>query len=313
MQIVTKIEPEIVESSSVAVGFFDGVHKGHQAVISTAVSDAKRLGVKACVLTFKEHPRLIVEGKSPKLLTNFQQRMQCFEQLGVELTLALPFSHEISSLSANDYVQQIFIEALGVKSVSIGYNHHFAHNREGTPALLEELGKKFNFQVHVTQKVYVDGVEVSSSAIRGALKEGNLKLAAKLLGRPYAIAGQVVAGLGRGHSMTGFPTANLKVSEDQLIPLEGVYAGMTKLKGKRYMCAVNIGCRPTITHDIQPTVEAHILNFDEDIYGTEIELELWDYLRPEQKFDGIEALIEQIGKDCLRVNELTKCGLNTYD
>jgi riboflavin kinase/FMN adenylyltransferase len=314
MQIVTKVEPGITQGSSVAVGFFDGVHKGHQAVIRRAVDDAVKLGVPACAVTFQQHPQQVIESKkAPELLTTLEQRLRYFEQLGIGLTLALPFSKDISHLDPTEYVQKIFIATLGVQSVSVGYNHHFAHNRQGTPVLLQELGKKFNFQVHIMERVYVDGAEASSSSIRGALKEGNLGLANKLLGRHYAVSGLVVAGQGRGRQVTGFPTANLKLEEYQLIPLDGVYAGTTVLDGRSYPCAINIGCRPTVTSDRTPTIEVHILNFDNDIYGNQLEVELWEYLRPEQKFAGIDALKEQINKDCLRVDELVKCGSSTYD
>lgn len=303
MEIVTKIEPGLAQSSSVAIGFFDGVHKGHQAVISRAVTNAAKLGVKTCIVTFKDHPQLVIEGRSPELLTSFEQRLKLFAYLGVDLTLALPFTPEISRLGPQEYVEKILIGAMGAQSVSIGYNHHFAHNRQGTPALLAELGKKLNFAVHVTHKVFVDGVEVSSSRIRQALTQGDLVCADKLLGRPYAISGLVVHGQDRGR-LTGFHTANLKFTEHQLVPMDGVYAGMVRLAGKNHPCAINIGCRPTLTADQTPTVEVHVLNFDHDLYGHDLEVELWEYLRPEQKFSGIDALKEQIKKDCLRVKEI---------
>jgi riboflavin kinase/FMN adenylyltransferase len=297
MQTYHEIKPGLLGSSAVALGFFDGVHPGHQAVIGAAVAEARRLGIPAAVATFRDHPRLVISGAAPKLLTVFEQRLELFEQLGVDATLAISFSPDISHLSPQEYVRNVLIGALGAKAVSIGYNHHFGRNREGTPELLRSLGQENGFSVFVAPEVFVDGIEVSSSRIREALNRGDVSVAAKLLSRRYAVVGDVVRGQGRGKGI-GFPTANLRVSEQQLLPARGVYAGVVRTAaGERLPSVVNIGFRPTVANDQIMTTEVHILDFDADIYGQQLELEFWQYLRSETKFDGIEALKNQIGAD----------------
>jgi riboflavin kinase / FMN adenylyltransferase len=304
MDTYHEIKPGLLGSSAVALGFFDGVHPGHQAVIGAAVAEARRLGIPSAVATFRDHPRLVISGSAPKLLTVFEQRLELFEQLGVDATLAMSFTPDISHLSPQEYVRNVLIGALGAKAVSIGYNHHFGRNREGTPALLRKLGEENGFGVFVAPEVFVDGIEVSSSRIREALNGGDVAMAAKLLTRPYAVLGDVVRGQGRGKGI-GFPTANLNVSEQQLLPARGVYAGIVRTKdGHRLPAVVNIGFRPTVANDQILTTEVHILDFDRDIYGEQLVLEFWQYLRAEAKFDNIDALKNQIGADCCNARNI---------
>jgi len=316
----------LVKESAIALGFFDGVHHGHQVVIGSAKKEAERLGVRCGVVTFKDHPRTLTRGRSPLLLTVIEQRLNLFAGLGVDFALVLSFTEELCKLSPREYVENILVSGLGARSISVGPNHHFGRDAEGDAALLEQLGSKNNFVVHVADMILKNGTEVSSSAIRELVTTSRMEQAADLLSRPYALFGQVVEGDKRGQAI-GFPTANLELYPFQLVPGRGVYAGRATLdggKGQTVPCVINVGYRPTFksqsastaaagncckTDDQsaatevaaqtngQLTVEAHLLDFSANLYGQFIEVEFLNYLRAEQKFSGVDALKAQIHKD----------------
>jgi riboflavin kinase/FMN adenylyltransferase len=307
--------PDLVKESAIALGFFDGVHPGHQVVIGKAKEEAQRLGVPCGVVTFKDHPRSVTRGRSPLLLTVIDQRLALFEKLGVDFALVLTFSEELCQLSPTDYVENMLVRSLGARSISVGPNHHFGKDREGDASLLSKLGEKHNFSVHVADMIKVKGHEVSSSAIRELIMNNELEQAALLLSRNYALAGTVVKGDQRGR-LLGFPTANLAFNNFQVVPQRGVYVGLVKLGGRTLPSVVNIGLRPTFQQEQgapnadpnQPvnlvlTVEAHLLDFNEDIYGAAMEIEFLTFLRAEQKFNGAEELKEQINKDILKARK----------
>ncbi len=319
METFYEATPGLLEKSAIALGFFDGVHPGHQVVIGKAVEEAKKIGATATVVTFKDHPRLLTRGSSPLLLTVIEQRLELFAQLGVEVTLALSFTEDLCKLSPREYVQIVLKDSLEARSISVGYNHHFGRDREGNPALLKVLGAEFGFQVHVAPMVLMDALEVSSSRVRELISEGDVETAGRLLTHPFAIYGEVVHGEGRGRKL-GFPTANMKLYEYQCVPRRGVYAGKTRLPSDRVVpCVINVGYRPTFkatggshangrAEDM--LVEVHLLDFDEDLYGQKFSVEFLKILRDEQKFDGIEALKTQIALDCLAAKEFVRSGDN---
>jgi len=307
--------PGLKTKSSIALGFFDGVHLGHQVVIGNAVKRAHELGVAPGVVTFADHPRTLTQGAAPLLLTVIEQRLALFEQLGVENALVLSFNEQLCRLSPREYVENILVGSLGAKSISVGYNHHFGKDREGNPTLLKELGKELDFDVQIASAVFIDGIEVSSSKIREGLVEGDMDLAKRLLSRPYALYGQVVSGYGRGRKV-GFPTANLALYEFQAVPRTGVYAGTVRIdKGQSLPCIINAGYRPTFNkmqstsaganEERAPTlvVEVHIFDFAEDLYGKWLDVSFHKFLRPEQKFADVEALRAQIASDCIAAQE----------
>jgi riboflavin kinase/FMN adenylyltransferase len=298
MKVFYEIHPGLLEKSAIALGFFDGVHLGHQAVIDAAIADAREMAISSALVTFKEHPRTLTTGKSPLLLTVLAQRLALAEQLGIAATVVLEFTEQICRLTPREYVTNILVECLGARSVSVGYNHRFGRNREGDPQLLRQLGGELGFTVHVAPPVLVDQGDVSSSRIREALANADVELARKLLGRPYAVLGEVMRGQGRGRTL-GFPTVNLKVSEIQLLPARGVYAGVTQLAdGRRLASVINLGVRPTVSSEGLLTVEAHILDFQGDLYDQTLSVEFWRFLRAEAKFESMEALRNQIAADC---------------
>jgi len=293
LQIYFDPKPRLVEKSAIALGFFDGVHPGHQVVIGKAVAEAKRLGAVAGIVTFADHPRGLTRGQAPLLLTTIEQRLELFRSLGIELALVLTFSEELCKLSPTEYVQNILIDSMGAKSISVGHNHHFGRDREGNASLLATLGHDRDFVVHAADMVFVQGLEVSSSRIRDLVLSKDMELANQLLGRAYALRGMVVGGEKRGRQL-GF---------NQLVPPTGVYVGQSRLAdGREYLSVVNIGYRPTFNSageaEKKLTIESHLLDFDGDLYGQIMEVALFKYLRDEQKFAGLDELINQIASDC---------------
>jgi riboflavin kinase/FMN adenylyltransferase len=292
-----EIKPGLLDKSALALGFFDGVHPGHQVVIRRAVEEAQRLGARSGIVTFKEHPRALTLGKSPPLLTTLEQRLELFSALGVQSALVLSFTEELCRLDPEDYVRQVLLDALGAKSLSVGFNHRFGRNRVGTPQLLAELGDKFDYVVHVAPEVIIGGSEVSSSRIRDAVLGGQAELAHEFLSRPYALCGKVVRGEGRGHKI-GFPTANIEVDKDLVLPKLGVYAGRAVLSdGQSHDCVVNVGVRPTFENEAHLVTEVHIFDYSSDIYDQKLQVELWKYLRSEKKFGSVDELRLQIAED----------------
>lgn len=310
MEIFYEASDGLLKQSAIALGFFDGVHPGHQVVIKKAVEEAARLGIPAGVVTFKDHPRALTRGNAPLLLTVIEQRLELFEQLGVQATLALSFTEDLCRLSPREYVETVLVGGLGAKSISVGYNHHFGRDREGNPDLLRQIGQDLDFCVHVSPMVYVDGIEVSSSRVREAVCAGDMETATKLLSRPFAVRGEVIRGEARGRKL-GFPTANLAVSNVQLIPARGVYAGRARIdSGVLLPAVINVGYRPTFNRSTNSDpaqdgllVEVHLLDFNQDIYNKTMVVEFLKFLRAEKKFDGIEALRDQIANDCITARD----------
>ena len=306
METFFEAQPELIRDSAIALGFFDGVHPGHQAVIGKALEEARRLGVPCGIVTFKDHPRTLTRGKSPLLLTVIDQRLNLFSKMGVDFALALNFTEELCKLSPFEYVESILVGSLGARSISVGPNHHFGRDREGDAQLLTKMGTDLNFVVHVAEMVTVAGTEVSSSKIRELIQAGEMDAATSLLSRPFALHGKVVEGDKRGKQL-GFPTCNLELYEFQVVPRRGVYAGMTSLKdGRTVPSVINIGLQPTFNRERSESeepetkdmrVEAHLLDFQGDLYDQMIEVQFHKYLRGEKRFDGPESLKKQIAAD----------------
>jgi riboflavin kinase/FMN adenylyltransferase len=294
-----EVKSGLLKKASLALGFFDGVHPGHQVVIQNAVAEAKKLGLTPGVVTFKEHPRSLTLGKSPPLLTLIDQRLELFGQLGIEAALVLSFTEELCRLAPEDYVHSVLVEAMGARALSVGFNHRFGRNRVGDAELLRKLGVQFGYTVHVACEVIIDGSPVSSSRIRDAITNGGVEQARHLLGRPFAISGTVDHGEGRGHAL-GFPTANITISEEQVEPAIGVYVAVVRLpnaKRDRLPAVVNIGRRPTFGTSDAITTEVHLLDYDANLYGQKLQLEFLRHLRSERKFASVDELKLQIGKD----------------
>jgi riboflavin kinase/FMN adenylyltransferase len=286
-------------------GTFDGVHGGHDWVLKRVVDLSKHHGVPSMLITFHPHPRLIVHPNDPsvQLLTSIEEKAKKVLAKGIDTVLVLEFTEALAQLDPEEFVKQILVEQLKVKAMVVGYDHRFGKNRKGSFEDLLQFSKKYNFEVDEINARLIDDIAVSSTRIRQALMMGDLATANKMLGSPYTLSGKVIHGNKRGRTI-GFPTANLELSEPhKLIPPMGVYAGYAEIEGddfiaQKFRTMINIGVRPTVDGK-NLSIEAHILDFNSDLYGRKIELQLCQFLRNEQKFDGIEALKIQLENDKL--------------
>lgn len=282
----------------VTSGTFDGVHLGHQKILQILRETTQASGGESVVLTFWPHPRMVVSQDSQglKLLSTIDEKIELLEQQGVNHLLIIPFTREFSELSSEEYVQSILLDTIGTKKLVIGYDHRFGRNREGGFEYLEANAHRFGIKLEEIPRQEIDNLVISSTQIRESLQEGNIKAANELLGRPYTFSGIVVKGRQLGRTI-GFPTANVQVAESyKLIPANGVYAVKALVRGSWLNGIMNIGNRPTVD-GIGRTQEVYILGFSDDIYGENITVELVDYIRSEQKFNGLDELKSQILKD----------------
>lgn len=303
--IVTGLEhiPAGVESV-VSIGFFDGVHRGHQSIIRRAVRQAQHAALRSVVVTFDRHPMEVVQpGSQPQLLMTLGRRARTIAAVGVDLVVVLPFDDELRHRSPEEFVQHVLGSPLSARRVVVGSNFRFGHKAAGDVALLDELGARHGFSTEGVTLLQIDGVVVSSTQVRRLLEAGDVAVAARMLGRPHTVDGVVVRGDRRGLTL-GFPTANLQVSRRVQIPATGVYAGACHLPDGREVAAVtNIGTNPTFGGQ-QLRVEAHLLDFGEDVYGVEAAIDFRHRIRAEQRFDGPAALVEQIHADVRRARQL---------
>ena len=298
-------EFQTLKNAVVTSGTFDGVHIGHQKIISMLMKTATEKAGETVLITFWPHPRLIVSpvNQDIRLLTTLDEKIELLEQLGIDHLLVLPFTRELSELSSEKYVEDILISAIGTKTLVLGYDHRFGKNREGGFDYLKENSERFGLDLVEIPRQEIDQMTISSTKIREALKNGDVTTAKDLLGRNYCFEGLVKKGRQLGRSI-GFPTANVHVSKKyKLIPAKGVYAVRVKLRGNWLHGVMNIGERPTV-EGTGITQEVHILDFDDDIYGETLKVELRQFLREERKFDSLNDLINQINKDCEAVREL---------
>jgi riboflavin kinase/FMN adenylyltransferase len=279
----------------VALGVFDGVHRGHQEVLRTAVRRARAIGVPSLALTFDPLPiEVIRPGEAPPPMTSLGERLALIAPLGLDTTLILPFTREFSRTEPEDFVSGILKGRLRAREVVVGFNHTFGRGARGNAGFLEAIGSRHGMAVHVIPPLTVDGAVVSSSAIRELLRAGDVKKARLLLGHLYEIRGVVLRGAGRGAQL-GFPTANLKPGRELLLA-GGVYAAWAHVEGATAGAVVNLGVRPTF-EETELWVEAYLLDWSGDLYDRTLSLEFLERIRPEQKFPGVEALRAQIARD----------------
>jgi riboflavin kinase / FMN adenylyltransferase len=284
-----------------AIGVFDGVHLGHQQIIRQIIADACQHDAIALVLTFDRHPNAIVAPERvPPLIYSLPQKLRAIESLGADAVLLIQFDKTFSEQTGEEFIRGLARGLGKIHSVCVGADFVFGHQRSGNVALLKKLGAESNFSVHGLAAVSLDNQVVSSTRIRETIRAGDFDAASQMLGRPYAIAGRVVEGDRLGRQF-GFPTANLDTT-NLILPPNGVYSGCAKLKGKLYRVALNIGFRPTVASTKPPLrVEAHLLDFDGALYGEELEVEMGEKLRNEQKFASAVELREQIARDIAQV------------
>ena len=312
MQILRSI-PELSQLPGplfLAIGVFDGVHLGHQAVISTSAEHARAVNGTPVVVTFDPHPEKILRPeKAPHLLTATLHKIALIRTLGVRHLLIISFHKNFAATEPEDFVQQLVQHSKPLREICVGHEWAFGRNRRGNLQLLKRLGAQFDFNVVGIPPVAVNGEIVSSTTIRRAVEAGDLGKPATMLGRDYTILGTVVHGDDLGKKI-GFPTANLSAHSEQFPP-NGVYFAEAKLDDVVYPGVVNLGYRPTMSSgSSNRTLEVYLLNFDRDIYGKDLELRFIRYLRPEKKFENVDALVEQIERDVQQACELAEVRSN---
>lgn len=298
MKVVSDISRHLPLPPSVAtIGFFDGVHRGHRFLINQVKEVAAKDGLCSVLVTFPIHPRQVIQTTyRPLLLTSPQEKIELLGTTGTDYCILLPFTHELSLLSAREFMQ-LLRDKFNIRTLVIGYDHRFGHNRSENFEDYRHYGEELNIYIE-RARAYTDGEDkISSSVIRRLLKEGNVSRAGQFLGYNYFLDGTVVDGYKVGRKI-GFPTANLKVDcADKLIPSEGVYAVYVYVEGKKWAGMLNIGHRPTINNGMNLSIEVNILDFSDNIYHKEMRIEFVEYLRAEEKYNSIDALITQMHKD----------------
>jgi riboflavin kinase/FMN adenylyltransferase len=309
MTKITTIEDiERDVKSVVTVGTFDGIHKGHQALMHRLVQTAKREHSRSVVVSFDPHPRSIIHAGADgiRLLTTLNERKSVLSQLGVDLLCVIPFTRDFSLQSAEEFVVNSLVKTIGLSHFVIGYDHHFGKNRDGNANLLQQIGKEHGFDVEIVSKKEMGDTTISSTTIRNAIEQnGDVVFAAQLLGRSYSFEGIVIHGDERGRTI-GFPTANIRPdNSDKLIPKEGIYAVRVSVMGDSYQGMMNIGHRPTFDGK-QQSIEVNIFDFEKSIYGQNLRIEPIQRIRDEKKFTNIDALKSQLNQDreeCLLILE----------
>ena len=287
------------EHSVLTVGSFDGIHIGHQAIITYLNERAAIHAGQSVVVSFDRHPRTIVKESTVPLLTTLEEKSRQLEAAGVDRFVILPFTREFASLSATAFVEEILVSRIGLKAIVIGYDHGFGKGREGNRDLLETLGQQHHFSVDVVPAELVQEDVVSSTALRALLAdEGAVSKAMDFLGRPYSLKARVIKGEGRGRKI-GFPTANLDLLvPEKLIPLNGVYAVLVRIEGdsRPLQAMMNIGVRPTFGGTEQ-SMEVHLFEYDQDLYGRQLEVAFIARTRSEMAFPSVDALVQQLYRD----------------
>lgn len=300
MQIHRDLKSFHARNPVLTIGTFDGVHLGHRKIIAALCNQAKTMNGESVIFTFDPHPRKVVapEEASLRLLTTLEEKINLFEQLGIDHLVIYPFTPEFSRLTYEEFVETVLVGQIHIKFLVVGYDHKFGKNRQGDFELLEKCAHRFDFQIEKLDVLLMNEANVSSTKIREAIQRGDFETANAFLGYPFSLHGTVVEGQKLGRKIQ-FPTANVAASDpDKIIPGYGVYAVQIKVLGKSHLGMLNIGSRPTVNNNADNrSIEVHILDFEADIYGETIELIFYKKLREEQKFPSLEALKEQLAQD----------------
>jgi riboflavin kinase / FMN adenylyltransferase len=287
-----------------AIGNFDGMHRGHQEILRRVIDKARRTGNLAAALTFFPHPaRVLRPGDAPSLLETLDQRLDQFGALSVDAVLVVKFDADFARMTAQNFAQNVLAETIRARTVFIGENFRFGHRQSGDAKMLAEFGEHLGFDVRIVQPVTIDGLVISSSAIRQALREGRVEYAAEMLGRPFSLRGEIKTGTGLGRKVV-VPTLNLATDQETL-PKNGVYATETVVCGRNYSSVTNVGIRPTF-NGAAVSIESHLFDFNENLTAGKMDVRFLKRLRDEQKFPGPEVLREQVMRDIEQAKEFHK-------
>lgn len=297
MKIIRGTETGALARPAVStLGVFDGLHLGHQQIVRRVVERATALGAMPTVVTFDPHPRSVLRPETaPPLLQTFSQKMEALRQLGIGQVLVLDFTPTLAELAAEEFIRRFLVEALDSREVYLGEGFAFGHQRRGTIGLLREVSRQFGFRAEEVPEQQLRGYRISSTLIRQLLQAGRVNLARRMLGRPYGVEGIVTRGLGLGSRLL-YPTANLAV-DNRVVPAEGVYVTLSLVEGVWHRSVTNVGKRPTVSDDGISKIEAHLIDFDRDIYDQNVRLRFLHRLRGEKKFNGLDELKAQISRD----------------
>lgn len=307
MRLITDLsetQASLLSPSVATIGFFDGVHRGHRFLIGQVLDAARVRGLSSMLITFPQHPRMVMQTSyQPRLLTTFDEKCSLLSTTGADVCVALPFTRELAALSARQFMQQVLRDRLQVRTLVIGYDHRFGHDRtEGFDDYVR-YGAELGMEVLRAEAFVMGATNVSSSVARASLEAGEVDVAARCLGYNYFLDGRVTTGQQIGRTL-GFPTANLQVDDSlKLVPADGVYAVRVQVEGDIYKGMLNIGCRPTIDDDSRRTIEVHLFHFAGDLYGQSLRVEFLRRIRGEQKFSSREALARQLQQDAWACEE----------
>ncbi len=300
--VIDIFNSKIERPLALTIGFFDGVHLGHRYLVSELSEFAKKRNFASAVLTFRTHPRQVLHSDYiPSLLTTADEKIALLKETGVDYVVMTEFTQELSMLTAQNFMSLLH-DKLNVCCLMIGYDHRFGHNRSEKFEDYVRFGKEIGIEVVQSSPLVVDGVKVSSSAVRTVIAEGNVAEATKLLGREYSLTGQVVKGFQVGRTI-GFPTANIAYDDSRILPKDGVYAVRVTVDAHAYDAMLYIGSRPTVNTG-KISVEAYLFDFSDDIYGKNVNVRFVDRIRDSIKFDSIEELKKQLGKDEIKAKQL---------
>ncbi|HEY2847419.1 MAG TPA: bifunctional riboflavin kinase/FAD synthetase [Pyrinomonadaceae bacterium] len=299
----------IAKPTVLTLGVFDGLHLGHQAIMTKVVESAAAAGAVATAITFDPHPRVVLHPESaPPLLQTLDQRLANMEVIGIEQAIVVKFTREFAAQPAEEFLRNVVKDRLHAKEVYLGKGFAFGKGRGGNIELLRKMSAELGFVADEVEEVQVHGQRVSSSKIRQLLAEGRVNLARRMLGRPYGVEGVVIRGDRRGHTI-GFPTANLKPN-NRVVPKFGVYATASLIDGKWRRGVTNIGVRPTFGDELEESIETHLFDFDGELYGDALRVRFLHRIRDERKFNGVDELVAQIGRDSDRArNYFTREGV----
>jgi riboflavin kinase/FMN adenylyltransferase len=287
------------------IGNFDGVHLGHRFIFRRVLEKAKEIDGESIVYTFDPHPvEILAPERKPLLITPLEEKLRLIEEQGIAMAIVAPFTEKYAAQPPEDFVKRVLYDQIKIRHIFVGHDFTFGKDRRGNIALLKEMGRKLGFHAEMVEAVRLEGTVISSTRIRELVVKGEVREAAKLLGRSYALAGKVVHGHGRGSRKLGFPTANLKPA-GMLSPKPGIYAVWAVFEGRKYEGVANLGWNPTF-QDQKFSIEIHILNFNRDIYGENLRVEFIERLRDEVTFRGAEELIDQIKRDIAQAEKILR-------
>lgn len=299
MQIIERETAfQLHKPSAVAIGKFDGIHRGHQSLLRH-VLDQKEKGLQAVVFTFDPSPAVFFSGAELPELTTKNEKHKLFSELGIDVLIEFPLNHETAATEPERFIEEILAGQMKTAYIAAGTDLSFGKAGKGDAALLKNLADRFGYRAEIIEKVCLEGVEISSSYVRDVIRQGNMEKAERLIGEPYSVSGIVAHGKKLGRKL-GMPTVNLLPEKEKLLPPYGVYFSEVSVGERVYKGITNIGCKPTVNEEKQAGVETYLYDFAQDIYGKEIMVRLFSFHRPEQKFESVEALKKQMAADIAR-------------